>query len=1188
MESGNAGLTGRNVELVEAERALRGSEKDEEAFESYIQEYKNPRYARLLEETAAAMERSIADCEKQKSVLVEVRTDYLKNHPQRDFSASAGDNGDYEKLLAKLQCGELEAYKKKANAQAKSAVEHFKEDFIYKIRSAIREAYVRRDELNRIIRNLDFGKDRYQFRIGRSKGRDGEFYDMFMDEDLDIDPSTLSVSVDHQMNLFSMSHENKYGHMISELLDLFIPPENATAAELEEARKNMEKYADYRTYLSFEMEQIVEGDEQRLVIGLSKMIKKNSGGEGQNPLYIALLASFAQAYRINLSARASRRPTIRLVVLDEAFSKMDAEKTSETRCYCSPRDYIDYINQYLALFQQKRRQLEDQQHHLQVGLEKLHETEEQVLVLREQVAQKRQELDVANTEAQNKLQQILSKKEETTKNQEISQNLVTEVTAKYGEIAEKRARVNKQLSTVEPLLQEAQSSVKQISKAQLNEMRAMMKPPVNVQLTLRAVCYLIGENASTWSVIQKVIRKEDFINSIVNLDTSRITRHGAEEARNIMNTPGFDYTAVNHSSRACGPLYKWVSSQLEYSDIIQRVKPLNDEMELLTQTSEELRKKHDECMAYIAVLNKEIEGYSTEYGLLTQKCQRISEDIQVVTQKSTRSYRLLESLKSEQKRWKDSLEEFKKQLSSMIGDCLLGASFVTYGGFFDQHHRSLLLSEWKQLLSDLEIPFNVHFDAMGYLSTAKQRLLWKSNGLPADELCTQNAIILDRFSRYPLLIDPSSQGMQFLTNLYSSNRVIKTSFLDKSFMKQLESALRFGSILLVQDVENADPVLNPLLNKEFHKEGGRTLIRIGDQEVDVSPAFKLFLSTRDSFHQFSPDLCSRVTFVNFTMTPSSLQDQCLNIIFEKEVPELAKQRTDLLQEQGGMQSRLRDLEEELLSSLNSLQGNILDDDSVMNTLEQLKTDAQTITESIRKSEEAVQIIAESSRVYRPLSEACSQLYFVVEMLHRVSFLYRYNLQFFLDILHDVLQQPLDPMFTPRQRMNALLLSFYRTVYARISHGLTHLDARIFALRMCQLFVRGSPDEPEPEEYQLLLRGTLSFIDPSAEKFVTAIFGNTLSESQSTQMEMHLSLEHTTALKKSLLQRPDYWRREFLTAPVESLLGIADEVGESGWTRGRALWRWLLLIKELRPELLIAASELVVRTLFDADFFAGET
>ena len=29
--------------------------------------------------------------------------------------------------------------------------------------------------------------------------------------------------------------------------------------ELEEARRNMEKYADYRTYLSFDMEQLVEG-----------------------------------------------------------------------------------------------------------------------------------------------------------------------------------------------------------------------------------------------------------------------------------------------------------------------------------------------------------------------------------------------------------------------------------------------------------------------------------------------------------------------------------------------------------------------------------------------------------------------------------------------------------------------------------------------------------------------------------------------------------------------------------------------------------------------------------------------------------------------------------------------------------------------------------------------------------------
>ncbi len=90
----------------------------------------------------------------------------------------------------------------------------------------------------------------------------------------------------------------------------------------------MDKYADYRTYLSFDMQQIVHGGDKEMTIGLSKMIKKNSGGEGQNPLYVALLASFAQLYKINLSPKMHRSPTLRLVVLDEAFPKMDAEKVA--------------------------------------------------------------------------------------------------------------------------------------------------------------------------------------------------------------------------------------------------------------------------------------------------------------------------------------------------------------------------------------------------------------------------------------------------------------------------------------------------------------------------------------------------------------------------------------------------------------------------------------------------------------------------------------------------------------------------------------------------------------------------------------------------------------------------------------------------------------------------------------------
>lgn len=259
--------------------------------------------------------------------LINIRGEYIRNYPNRTFSTGIKDNEPYDKLMESLQCDKLSAYRESAKEQAHSAVEHFKDDFIFKIRSAIREAYQRRDELNRVISGMDFGKDKYQFVITKNKGADGKYYKMFMDDSLNIQPSQLTNRMENQLNMFTMEHEDQYGEMMNELISIFIPPENATKEELDEAKRNMDKYADYRTYLSFDMQQIVKG-ERDMTIGLGKMIKKNSGGEGQNPLYVALLASFAQVYRINLSPKLKRSPTIRLVVLDEAFSKMDAEKVA--------------------------------------------------------------------------------------------------------------------------------------------------------------------------------------------------------------------------------------------------------------------------------------------------------------------------------------------------------------------------------------------------------------------------------------------------------------------------------------------------------------------------------------------------------------------------------------------------------------------------------------------------------------------------------------------------------------------------------------------------------------------------------------------------------------------------------------------------------------------------------------------
>ena len=317
--------TDRAIREAEDRKALAAEMEAE--FQVYLEGKRSVNYDYLRRQRISDRIPLERQAEQAYGKLVDIRSSYIQKYPNRTFSTSVKDNKAYEKLLNSLQCDDLDRYQESSKEQARSAVEHFKDDFIFKIRSAIREAYQRKDELNRIISRLDFGKDKYQFVITKNKGPDGKYYKMFMDDALQINPSQLTNSMENQMNMFTMEHEEEYGEMMNELINIFIPPENATKEELDEAKKNMDKYADYRTYLSFDMQQIVQG-EKDMKIGLSKMIKKNSGGEGQNPLYVALLASFAQVYRVNLSPKIQRNPTIRLVVLDEAFSKMDAEKVA--------------------------------------------------------------------------------------------------------------------------------------------------------------------------------------------------------------------------------------------------------------------------------------------------------------------------------------------------------------------------------------------------------------------------------------------------------------------------------------------------------------------------------------------------------------------------------------------------------------------------------------------------------------------------------------------------------------------------------------------------------------------------------------------------------------------------------------------------------------------------------------------
>jgi len=117
-----------------------------------------------------------------------------------------------------------------------------------------------------------------------------------------------------------------------------------------------------------------------------------------------------------------------------------------------------------------------------------------------------------------------------------------------------------------------------------------------------------------------------------------------------------------------------------------------------------------------------------------------------------------------------------------------------------------------------------------------------------------------------LVIDSSGQVLNFITSFYREKKIEVSSYDDVKFYKVLEKCLRFGLPILIRNVESMNPLMNSILNKEVIRVSGRVLVRVGDKEIDFNRDFLLFMMTMNSEAKFTPDLCSRVTFVNFTVT----------------------------------------------------------------------------------------------------------------------------------------------------------------------------------------------------------------------------------------------------------------------------------------------------------------------------------
>ncbi|XP_074644244.1 dynein axonemal heavy chain 1-like [Tubulanus polymorphus] len=680
--------------------------------------------------------------------------------------------------------------------------------------------------------------------------------------------------------------------------------------------------------------------------------------------------------------------------------------------YVTPTSYLELLGIFSKLISIKKTELATANKRTKTGLDKLLATAEEVTKLQEELETMSPLLEEAVKESISTMEQISKDTVVAEQTKSIVQKQEAEATKKAEESQAIADDAQRDLDEALPALDAALASLKSLNKNDVIEVRAMQRPPDGVRMVIEAVCIMKsvkpkkvagdkpGQKIDDYWEVGKALLQDPgkFLESLFKYDRDNIPDQAIQKIQPYIDNEAFQPAAIAKVSKACTSICQWVRAMHKFHFVSKAVAP---KRAALQQAQAELAETQKELEAAMTRLREVEEGIATlqaKYEDCVNKKEELERKCKECEERLVRADKLIGGLGDEKVRWQESVERLSYMLDNIVGDILVAAGSIAYLGPFSGEYRHKMMSNWNEELTTFSVPHTSDPTLVSVLSDPVKIRSWQIAGLPKDNLSVENGVVVQYSQRWPLFIDPQGQANKWVKNLERDNGLDVIKLSDRDFLRSLENAVRFGKPCLLENIgEELDPALEPILLKQTFKQSGSTVIKLGDAVIPYHDDFKFYITTKLPNPHYTPEISTKVTLVNFTLSPSGLEDQLLGIVVAEERPDLEEAKNQLIVSNAKMKNELKEIEDKILARLSASEGSPVDDIDLINVLEASKIKSAEIKAKVVVAEQTELDIDETRSKYIPVAVNTQILFFCVADLASIDPMYQYSLEWFISI-----------------------------------------------------------------------------------------------------------------------------------------------------------------------------------------------